>query len=263
METKDSGFDIVGSAAIIKIPPDLKKKDELLLAKRIVLKNKHIDRVFKKASKIEGKERIAKLIWIYGKKGTLVLHKENGYSFYVDIKKVFFTPRLGSERLRISKLEKDGESILDMFCGVGPYSILLAKKANEIHSIDINRNAIALMKRNLQLNKINNVKIYNGDSKKIVKTINKKFDRIVMNFPLAAKDFLGAALTAANKNCVIHLYSFLNVVEGYDLAVKAAIKNIRTLIPRQVTIRKINAIRAGEVAPYLIRECFDIYLQMH
>ena len=262
METKSGGFDIIGSAAIIKMPIGLKKKDERLLAKKILLNNKHVDRVFKKAGKIVGEERLAKLVWIYGKKDTLVLHKENGCSFYVDIKKVFFTPRLGSERLRISKLEKPGESILDMFCGVGPYSILLAKKANEVYSIDINRDAITLMKRNLRLNKIENVKTYRGDSKKIVKTLNKKFDRIIMNFPLAAKDFLSTALTVANKNCAIHLYGFLHTEKDYDSTVKAAIENIKSLMPKQAVINEINAVRAGEVAPYLIRECFDIYLQL-
>ncbi len=259
LEVIRGGFDAIGDVAIIKPSKNLKLTRIKLLANSIMQKNKHIRGVFRKIGKIEGAERVQKLLWVCGSKNSLVLHKENGCYFYVDVKKVFFTPRLCSERLRISKLVKPKEIVLDMFCGVGPYAITIAKKAGEVYAIDINKCAIALLNKNIALNKVNNLKIFCGDSRKIVKRMNTKFDRIIMNFPLGAKGFLDAALKVTNKKCVIHLYTFLNAKKGYLGAVKSAKKEISLMINGH-KLSKITAVRAGEVAPYIVRECFDLYL---
>lgn len=254
-------FDIIGSAIILKLPKGLDRKKSILVAKAVMEENKHIDRVFKKVGKTEGRERIPRLIWIAGKKDSLVLHKENGCSFYVDIKKVFFTPRLSSERLRILNLIKPEENVLDMFCGVGPYAIQIAKKAEEVYAIDINKNAIKLLEKNLKINKVENITTFRGDAKKIVRQIKKKFDRIIMNFPLGAKSFLEDALTMVKKTCVIHLYTFLSLKNGYENAVIGVNSEIKSILPKNYRITKIKPNKAGEVAPYLLRECLDIYLK--
>ena len=255
-----SGFDIIGSAAILKLQKNTTSAQANRIAVEVMKKNKHLDRVFKKIGKISGTERIPRLVWIRGKKSSLVTHRENGCLFQVDIKKVFFTPRLSSERLRIFKIVKPNENVLDMFCGVGPYSILIAKKVKSVYAIDINPRASELLKINMALNKSKNVIPLNGDARKITKKLKLKFDRIIMNFPLSAQDFLDSALSVASDLCVIHLYSFLDTREGYESALDNKKATILASINKGFRVDGIRAMPAGETAPYVIRECFDISL---
>ncbi|EFD93224.1 MAG: protein of unknown function Met10 [Candidatus Parvarchaeum acidophilus ARMAN-5] len=251
----NKSFDIIGDIAIVKFDGFLNKKEKIKAVKQLLQKNKHITKVFEKTGMITGEERIPKLKNLIGK-GSIALYKENGSSFYVDVKKVFFSPRMSNERLRIINNVKKEEKVLDMFCGVGPFAIPIAKKCTEVNAIDINKIAINLLKKNIELNKIKNIRYYCGDSKKIIKGLDEKFDRIIMNFPLYAYKFLDIAVKKCQKNAVIHLYAF--VKDGESNEIKQYIKKICTKTFKNI---KIEEHSAGEVAPFLIRKCFDIKLK--
>jgi tRNA (guanine37-N1)-methyltransferase len=250
----NKSFDIIGDIAIVKFDGKLPKSEKLKEVKGILKKNRNVNTVFEKIGMIQGEERIPKLRKLIGKR-SISLHRENGCSFYVDIKKVYFSPRMGSERLRIIKKVKKGENVLDMFCGVGPFAIPIAKKAGKVTAIDINKNAINLLNKNIKLNKISNIEYYCGDSSKIIKGLKDKFDRVIMNFPLSAYKFLGEAVKKCNDNAVIHLYSF--VKNGDTTVIK---KEIIKACRKKFKNIKIEEHKAGEVAPFLERVCFDIYV---
>ncbi len=254
-------FDVIGNIAVMKPRGATTLSNARASAKEIMRKNKHIIAVFKKVGRTEGEERIPKIVWIAGKRTSATMHKENGCVFYVDVKKVFFTPRLSSERLRIVKMVEPHESVLDMFCGIGSYSIQAAKTAKEVYAVDINHDAIEELNKNIRLNKLDNIHAFEGDSKRIVGRIKKKFDRIIMNFPVRSYDFLQTALKAAKKECVIHMYAFIDESDGYENAVSASIEKIKQIVSADADIKKIDAKKAGEVAPYTLRVCFDIYIE--
>ncbi len=248
------GFDIIGDIAIVKFDGRLSKKEKLKAVKEILKRNKNIKNVFEKVGITQGEERVPKLRKLVGET-SLTIHRENGFSFYVDVKKVYFSPRMGNERLRIIKKVKNNERVLDMFCGVGPFAIPIAKKASKVVAIDINKNAIQLLKKNIKLNKILNIDYYCGDSKKITKSLEGKFDRIIMNFPLSAYKFLEAAVKKCDKKAIVHLYAFVkdgNTKVIRDEIISSCRKNFKNI--------KINEYKAGEVAPFLERICFDIKL---
>ena len=248
------GFDIIGDIAIVKFDGRLSKKEKLKAVKEILKRNKNIKNVFEKVGITQGEERVPKLRKLVGET-SLTIHRENGFSFYVDVKKVYFSPRMGNERLRIIKKVKNNEKVLDMFCGVGPFAIPIAKKAGKVTAIDINKNAIGLLKKNIKLNKISNIDYYCGDSKKITKSLEGKFDRIIMNFPLSAYKFLEVAVKKCDKKAIVHLYAFVkdgNTKVIRDEIISSCRKNFKNI--------KINEYKAGEVAPFLERICFDIKL---
>ncbi|MQK95284.1 methyltransferase, partial [Escherichia coli] len=90
--------------------------------------------------------------------------------FKLDISKVFFTPRLSAERIRIASMVKPGETICDLFAGVGPFSIIIAKKNPnvKVHACDINPDAYKYLVENIRLNKVEDrVKAYFGDARKL------------------------------------------------------------------------------------------------
>ena len=75
--------------------------------------------------------------------------------FMVDVEKCYFSPRLSTERARIADLVEDGEVVLNMFAGVGPYSITIAKrKKAEVYSNELNEAAYRLHLENNRLNKV-------------------------------------------------------------------------------------------------------------
>lgn len=250
----NKGFDIIGNIAIVKFDGRLSKKEKLTSINEILKRNRNVNTVFEKVGMTQGEERIPKLRKLIGEKG-VALHRENGCSFYVDVKNVYFSPRMGSERLRIIEKVKKDEKVLDMFCGVGPFAVPIAKKASKVVAIDINKNAINLLKKNIKLNKISNIEFYCGDSSKIVKKLGDKFDRVIMNFPLYAYKFLEEAVKKCSDNAVIHLYSFIK--DGNTDTIK---KEIIKECSKQFKKIKIEEHKAGEVAPFLERTCFDIYL---
>ena len=147
-------MDIVGDIAIIDIPLDLKKYD-VILGKAILEINKNVKTVLSKSSPVKGVYRLRSLDFISGKNHTKTIHSEFGCKYHIDVAKVYFSPRLSQEHNRVSSLVKGKEVIMDLFAGVGPFSILIAKNKPEvkIFAIDINPDAIEFLEKNIRLNR--------------------------------------------------------------------------------------------------------------
>ena len=251
-------FDIIGSIALLRVPPGTGRKETTGIAHSIMARNKNVKSVYNRIGKTSGEERVASIRYIAGEKKTLTLHRENGCSLYVDVRRVYFSPRLSNERLRIIGLVKKGENVLDMFCGVGPYTVEIAKKVQHVYSIDINKAAVDLLGRNLDINHIKNVDFECGDSKKIIPKLKDKFDRVIMNFPMDAKSFIRYALKAVAKNSTIHVYAFAKRNNGDEEKLK---KEICKNIGKEFRVVSIKSYRTGEVAPFVDRLCFDVRLK--
>lgn len=209
-ELLPTSFDVVGDIAIIKLPEELiSHKDEI---GRAILETKKGIKVVALDHGVKGKMRVRDIEIIAGERRTETVHTEYGIKLKLDISKVYFSPRLATERFRISKLSKN-ERILDMFAGVGPFSIMLAKysKVKVIYSIDINPDAIRFLKENIEMNRVENIVPIEGDARAVVHE-NKDigtFDRVIMNLPHSAYEFLDVALEVSKKGTTIHYYEIM------------------------------------------------------
>lgn len=239
-----SSFDVIGDIAIIKIPPELKKKEREIGEQ--LLKFKNIKTVLLKEGKVEQEFRVRRYKFLAGEKKKETLHKEYGCRYKLNLEKVYFSPRLGSERERIMKEVKDGEKILVMFAGIGPYAIQIAKnKEVKIFAIEINPEAVKYFRENVKLNKVENkIKIFEGDVREIVPKLKERFDRIIMPLPKDAENFLNLAKLVAKKNTVIHLYVF---ADSKDKAIEK--------INREVKV--INCVECGTYSKEISRYCVD------
>lgn len=241
---KLTAYDTVGDIAILPY----ETKNKIKLANEI-LKNKNIKTVAIKTGLHKGRYRTKEIKILKGINKTETIHKENGILLKLDIKKCYFSPRLSNERLIISKKVKKKETILVLFSGIGPYTILLAKKAKEVYGIEINPTAHKYAQENIKLNKLNNIKLFKGNASKILKEINKKFDRIIMPLPKSADRYLKLTLTKLKKNGIIHFYDFQkkeNIKKSEEL-VKKYCKKCKILQTR----------RCGMYAPNKYRICVD------
>ena len=167
-----TAYDVVGSIAILEIDDELVKKEKII-AEAVLKTNKAIKTVLRKASKHDGVFRTQKMKWLAGEKTKEALHKENDVEIMVDVENIYFSPRLSTERKRISELVKEGEDVLVMFSGCAPYPCVLGKntKARNIFGVEINPIGHKYGLDNVRLNKLHNVVLINGDVKKVVPNI--------------------------------------------------------------------------------------------
>ncbi len=197
-------FDVVGDIAIIKFAEGM---DVEKIATAILKNHKNIKKVAVDYG-VKGETRVRSLKLIYGESFETI-HREYGIRIKVDVSKVYFSPRLASERWRVVSQVNDGEIIYDMFCGCGPFSIMIAKyRKVKIFASDINPYAIYYLKENIKLNKITTITPILGDAREVVKSIGK-VNRIIMNLPHSAYEFFPYALNAVESGTKIHYYEIL------------------------------------------------------
>ena len=207
-------IEFVGDIAIIDIPIQLNqyRKD---IGKAIIEKYVNVSTVLEKTGAITGPYRLRKLGFIYGENKTTTIHKEFGCRFYVDLIRAYFSPRLAHEHNRIANQVKEAETVIDMFAGVGPFSILIAKKQEKsrIFAIDLNPHAFKLLNKNILLNKTQDrVFSFEGDAKRIIKKcLTAKADRVIMNLPENSKEFIEDGCAAIKPGGgIINYYCFVN-----------------------------------------------------
>lgn len=208
-----SAFDQVGDIVIIKIPDNLMPK-KALIAKAILGNIKTAKAVFAQVSPVRGDFRIRDLEFLAGENRTVTEYKEHACRFKVDVARTYFSPRLSTERQRIAQMVQDDETIVNMFAGVGTYSIVIAKanKTCRVYSIDSNAVASELCEMNAKLNKVQDRVIsICGDAAEVIKDqLADQADRVLMPLPERAKEFIEPAVLALKKKGgVVHYFAHI------------------------------------------------------
>jgi tRNA (guanine37-N1)-methyltransferase len=215
-----NSYDIVGDIAVIRVPGDdvenaKKVADEILKLYRCNIKT-----VFMQISAVQGDFRVRQLKFLAGENRTVTVYKEHKCFFRVDVERCYLSPRLLFEHKRISALVTPGEVVINMFSGVGCFSILIAKtSASKVYSIDVNPVAYEYMQENVQLNQVSNyvVPLF-GDSKEIITSqLQGVADRVLMPLPELAFEYLPYALSALKSSGGwIHFFDFQHAAKEED-----------------------------------------------
>jgi tRNA (guanine37-N1)-methyltransferase len=251
-----TSFDVVGDILIfVDFPKGLASKDKII-GKGVLDNYSNIKTVLRKTKKYSGKYRTPKLKYIIGEKRKETVYRENNVFIKLDVEKVYFSSRLGNERNRISKLIKPDESILVMFSGCGVYPVVIGKntKVKEIYGIEINPAAHKYALENVKKNKLEGiVKLYQGDVKKVLPKIKRKFDRILMPLPKDADKFLDLTLKYVKKSGTIHLYTF-----SMEDEMKKAGEKVKLICKKaKKKCRILRIVKCGQFAPRQFRVCVD------
>ncbi|WP_407455058.1 class I SAM-dependent methyltransferase [Methanobrevibacter sp.] len=217
IENLRTSFDTIGDVVILEIPDDLADKKQII--GDAALKFTKRKAIYMKKSAIKGTTRVRDLEFLSGVDDSVTIHKEHGARLKLDVREVYFSPRLATERKRVMESVTDGEKILDMFCGIGPFPIVIAKNKNvDITAVDINESAIRYLDENIKLNKLKgHVESYCGDVREVSESFNCKFDRIIMNLPGLAYTFLDVAFDLIEDGGIINYYEFS---DSYDQGIK-------------------------------------------
>ncbi|MEM1708336.1 MAG: class I SAM-dependent methyltransferase family protein [Nitrososphaerota archaeon] len=169
---------------------------------------------------IVGKLRQPIVELIYGDPNTETIHKEHGYKFMLDVSKLMLCLGNSYERLRTAKSVRPGEVVVDMFAGIGQFSIPCAviSKPSKVYAIEINEEAYKYLKINTALNNVEHiVEPMLGDCRELTPALGRVADRIIMGYFGGTIEALPAALSAIKpEGATIHFHELVRRGTGKD-----------------------------------------------
>jgi tRNA wybutosine-synthesizing protein 2 len=172
----------------------------------------YIRSVYLNTGKVKGKFREPEIEYLAGEQNPIVEHKEHGIVFKFDITKIMFSQGNLYERKYLPSLVEEGEIIVDMFAGIGYFSLPLGKlsPARKIYSIELNPIAYQYLVENIQLNDLEEIiEPIQGDSKEEVLRLSRQgiiANRVVMGVFPAPKEFIKPALSLASESGTVYHY---------------------------------------------------------
>jgi tRNA (guanine37-N1)-methyltransferase len=212
--------------------------------------------VVNRASKVSGELRVREWDVLYGA-STETVHREYGHEFALDIAAVYFSPRLATERHRVVEQVRDGERALDMFAGVGPFAVPMAARGAAVVACDLNPVAVEYLRENARRNGVSDrVTAIEGDVRDLAADYSGWADRLVMNLPHTAGEFLDTAVELAGAECVLHYYDIQHEDDPFGpgtRAIRAAAEPVY-----DVAVETERVVRS--YAPHEQNVCLDVRL---
>jgi tRNA (guanine37-N1)-methyltransferase len=224
-------IDFVGDIAVVEVPPEL-RNHEKMVGEAILETHKNLCTVLTKSSAIGGLYRLREFKVIAGENKKKTVHREHGCTYHVDISKAYFSPRLSYEHNRVASQVKENETVVDMFSGVGPFSILIAKRHRNVrvYAIDVNPDAVHYLKTNITANSVEKkiVPIL-GDARQVVEEMLKGVaDRVIMNLPENALEYVDVACEAVKaEGGIMHYYAFTSAPEPLEIVKNQLIEAVK------------------------------------
>lgn len=233
------GYDVIGSVAIIRIDPELsewaREAGEALLAGVPNAETAAID------WGVEGQVRARNLAVVAGTPSLVTEQTENGCRLLVDVETCYYSPRLAGERARVASQVDADERVLDMYCGVGPYAVLIARQQGaRVLGLEINPRATELARENAIRNKVPDlVDVVQGDAPRLTRGMPPVFDRVIMNLPHTAVDHVADALPACKPEAKLHVGAMLAKDDAHEEAAEI-IDGLGLILEELVKVRDYN-----------------------
>ena len=262
LEKVYSSFDMIGDIAIIKIPDSLLTKKNVI--GEVILESiKNLKTVLLQSSSVSGEYRLRGLEVIAGNEKYVTFYREYGCKFLVNVATSYFSPRLSTERLRISNLVSPGEIVVNMFAGVGTFSVLMAKKHQiKVYNIDSNLDAYILSIVNSRINRLKErVFSIHGDSQQVLRSTSFKdrIDRVLLPLPERAHEFVDISIDCLRPTGgYLHFFSHIKS-DTKSGVIPISEAHIRKLFSKyNFEIEHTQIVR--DVAPRLYQTVTDLFI---
>ena len=252
-----SSFDQIGHVVIIRVPEELRhRRPEIGSA--ILAAVKPARSVYAQESDVSGEHRVRGLELIAGSDEPVTVHVEHGCRLEVDVRGAFFSPRLSTERQRIAGLVSDGETVLNMFGGVGAFSVAAAMSREcTVYSVDVNPAAARLCGANAERNArrmAGRVVSVCGDARATIRRMfgggegggsgpRMQADRTLMLLPERSDEFLPDAVLATADGGTIHYYAHVHADKKAGAAAEAE-RRFAAASPARAEIVRSRLVRA-------------------
>lgn len=250
----DPAYERLGDIAIVdEDDPDRARA----LAEALMSSSLPVKTVVNRASPVEGELRIRDWEVLAGD-GTETVHREYGCEYALDIAAVYFSPRLATERHRVTEQIAPDERVFDMFAGVGPFVIPAAKRGATAVGVDLNRVAVEYLRENARRNGVEErLSAIEGDVREVADDYDDWADRVIMNLPHRAETFLDAAVKVAGDDCILHYYDIQHEDDPFgpgETAIRAAAES-----SYDVTLENRREVRS--YAPHELNVSLDVRLE--
>ncbi|XP_068608032.1 tRNA (guanine(37)-N1)-methyltransferase [Brachionichthys hirsutus] len=197
-----SGFSRVGHIAHMNLR-DHQLPYKNLIGQVIMDKNPGITCVVNKTNTIDSTYRNFKMEVLAGEENMVAKVKENGMTYEFDFSRVYWNPRLSTEHHRVVQLVQRGDTVFDVFAGVGPFAVPAARAGADVLANDLNPESYRWLRHNCKLNKVEKkIRTFNLDGRAFIQgpvkqalpalLTAKASVHVVMNLPSLALDFLDA-----------------------------------------------------------------------
>ncbi len=256
-------IEIIGDIAIIRKPFDIDIELLKPLGEELLKSIPYIESVWLAISPVQGIERTRRYVHIAGSRKTTTIYREHGCSFMVDIEHVYVSPTLSYDHIRIAKQVREGEEILNLFAGIGGYTIVISRhaKPSYILSIDINPIAIKLLRKNTELNHVESInEVIHGDATRLCDAFRSRFDRILLPLPELSYPVFPCALRSLKDEGYIHPHEFVEARNRKE-AISKTISIYTELAEKhgvKVYVRGYHVIRS--VGPRKYHVTLDLYI---
>jgi tRNA wybutosine-synthesizing protein 2 len=217
------GFQTLGNVIILKLHEKLLDKEHEIARAYLDLLPK-IRSIYINRGKIRGTFREPeKIELLEGEDNPIVEHKEHEVRYKFDITKIMFSKGNINERKYLATLVKNDEIIVDMFAGIGYFSLPIAKHSmvKQIYCIELNPESYKFLVENIKINHLNDkIVSIEGNSKIEVLKLSKagiRADRVIMGVFPAPKNYIKEALSLVKDNGTMFHYE--GVVENEDFEI--------------------------------------------
>ncbi len=248
-------YEIIGDIALLE-DSDLDSQKASKIANVLLRTQPNIKTVLKPLTPVIGEFRVREFEVVAGEPRTETVHREYSCRYKVDLARAYFTPRLSTERSRILSWVMEGDTVVDMFAGVGPYSILIAKskKPSKVVAIDKNPDAVRYLRENIILNSAKNIEAIEGDAREEAKKFAVTADHVIMNLPHNAHEFLDPAVLLTKPGGIIHYYGMAHEDDLFESFIKL-IRAAAEREGRQVEVLEKRVVRS--YAPHQYNVCIE------
>jgi tRNA wybutosine-synthesizing protein 2 len=204
-------WELLGDVLVLRLPAELDPyKHEIGRAYADALRARTACR---EIGVISGVHRSPNLEVLYGE-GTETVHRENGILYKLDVRKVMFSSGNIDEKRRMGELDCRDETVVDMFAGIGYFSLPLAVHAgaSRVMACEINPVAFGYLRQNMALNRVEQVvQPVLGDNRDLP---GRGFaDRVVMGYVGTTDHFLPKAFELIRPGGVVHYHETCPVDE--------------------------------------------------
>lgn len=183
-------FDVIGDVVLIRLPTELEEHREAI--GRALIAFVPGARIVGVDRGVRGTERRREIERIAGAGPWSTRHRENGLSIEVDVERAYFSPRLAREHERVADEVTEGDRVYDLCCGVGPFTLTIARsgRARAVTAVDSNPAAIELLRASLRRSSFRvPVEPAEGRIEEFLPSAKPR-ERVVFNLPLEGIKYL-------------------------------------------------------------------------
>lgn len=201
------GWELIGEVLVLRLPEELDHRKKRLIAEGFLDYMPRVKAVLNRRG-IEKPFREPRVEVLYGRECETV-HKENGCRFKIDPSKVMFSAGNQGERRRMSAIAGRDEVVLDMFAGIGQFTVPIARhsRPKKVLAIEKNPAAHGYLVENIKLNGLVNVTPILGDC--CEKSPRSMVNRVIMGYFYDTMEFLPHALAALDGGGVVHFHALV------------------------------------------------------